>query len=64
MRTNIDIDEKLIQDTLKATGLRTKREVVELALKELLRVRRQSEMKKLRGKFQWQGDLEKMRRDQ
>ena len=64
MRTNIDIDEKLIQDTLKATGLRTKREVVELALKELLRVRRQSEMKQLRGKFHWHGDLEKMRRDQ
>ena len=64
MRTNIDIDEKLIRDTLKATGLRTKREVVELALKELLRVRRQSEMKQLRGKFHWQGDLEKMRRDQ
>ncbi|MBA2379781.1 MAG: type II toxin-antitoxin system VapB family antitoxin [Blastocatellia bacterium] len=64
MRTNIEIDDKLMRDTLKITGLKTKREVVEVALKELLRVRRQGEMKKLRGKFRWEGDLEKMRLDQ
>ncbi len=64
MRTNIEIDDKLMKDTLKVTGLKTKREVVEVALKELLRVRRQGEMKKLRGKFRWEGDLEKMRLDQ
>jgi Arc/MetJ family transcription regulator len=63
MRTNIEIDDKLMKDTLKATGLKTKREVVELALKELLRLRRQGEMRKLRGKFHWEGDLEAMRLD-
>ncbi len=63
MRTNIEIDDRLMRDTLKVTGLRTKREVVELALKELLRLRRQTDLKKLRGKFHWEGDLEKMRLD-
>ena len=61
MRTNIDIDDKLMTDTLKATGLKTKREVVELALHELLRLRLQTDLKKLKGKFYWEGDLEKMR---
>lgn len=63
MRTNIEIDDKLMKDTLKATGLKTKREVVDKALKELLRLARQAEIKKLRGKFHWEGDLEKMRLD-
>ena len=63
MRTNIVIDDKLMSDTLRATGLRTKREVVELGLKTLLRLRRQVEIKKLRGKIPWEGDLDAMRRD-
>ena len=63
MRTNIDTDDKLMTDTLKATGLKTKREVVELALHELLRLRLQTDLKKLKGKFYWEGDLEKMRLD-
>lgn len=63
MRTNIVIDDKLMADTMKATGLKTKREVVELGLKTLLRLRRQSEIKKLRGKIAWEGDLDAMRRD-
>ena len=63
MRTNIVIDDKLMADTLRATGLRTKREVVELGLKTLLQLRQQAELKKLRGKVDWRGDLEAMRRD-
>ena len=63
MRTNIVIDEKLMSDTLRATGLKTKREVVELGLKTLLRLKQQSEIKKLRGKITWEGDLDAMRRD-
>lgn len=63
MRTNIVIDDKLMADTLKATGLSTKREVVELGLKTLLRLRQQSEIKSLRGKITWEGDLDEMRRD-
>lgn len=63
MRTNIVIDDKLMSDTLRATGLKTKREAVELGLKTLLRLRQQSEIKKLRGKITWEGDLNAMRRD-
>ena len=63
MRTNIVIDDKLMQDTLKATGLRTKREVVELGLRTLLRLGRQNEIRRLRGKLAWDGDLEAMRED-
>jgi Arc/MetJ family transcription regulator len=63
MRTNIVIDDKLMRDTLRATGLRTKREAVELALRTLLRLRQQAEIKRFRGKLNWQGDLEAMRTD-
>lgn len=64
MRTNIEIDDKLIKDTLKITGLRTKREAVELGLETLLRLKRQERLaKKLRGKVHWEGDLEEMRLD-
>ncbi len=63
MRTNIVIDDKLMADTLRATGLRTKREVVELGLQTLLQLRKQAEIRKLRGKVDWQGDLAAMRRD-
>ena len=63
MRTNIVIDDKLMQDTLKVTGLRTKREVVELGLRTLLRLGRQGEIRRLRGKLAWDGDLEAMRKD-
>ncbi len=63
VRTNIVIDDKLMADTLKATGLKTKREAVELGLKTLLRLRQQSAIKRLRGKITWEGDLDAMRRD-
>lgn len=63
MRTNIDIDEKLIKDTLKVTGFKTKREVVDFALREVLRLNKQAGLRKLRGKFHWEGNLEKMRLD-
>lgn len=63
MRTNIEIEDRLMKDALKVTGLRTKREVVELALKELLRLRRQTDLKELKGKFHWEGDHEEMRTD-
>lgn len=64
MRTNIEIDDKLMNDTLKLTGLKTKREAVELGLKTLLRLRKQEQIKRFRGKLDWQGDLNAMRLDQ
>ena len=63
MRTNIVIEDKLMRDTLRATGLRTKREAVELGLRTLLRLRRQAAIRQLRGKLDWQGDLNAMRSD-
>jgi Arc/MetJ family transcription regulator len=63
MRTNIEIDDKLMRETLRATGLKTKREVVELGLQTLLRLKRQSEIRQFRGKFEWVGDLDAMRTD-
>ena len=63
MRTNIVIDDKLMRDTLRATGLRTKREAVELGLRTVLRLRKQEEIRRLRGKLNWRGDLDAMRTD-
>ncbi len=63
MRTNIVIDDALMADALKATGLKTKREAVELGLKTLLHLKRQAEIRDFRGKLAWVGDLEAMRSD-
>ena len=63
MRTNIVIDDALMADTLKATGLKSKREAVELGLRTLLRLRRQEEIREFRGKIAWEGDLDAMRSD-
>ena len=61
MRTNIVIDDKLMADALKATGLETKKEAVEEGLKLLVRQNKQQEIRKLRGRLQWEGDLDEMR---
>jgi Arc/MetJ family transcription regulator len=63
MRTNIVIDDKLMKDALRLTGLRTKREAVELGLRTVVRLRQQERIKRFRGKLNWQGDLEAMRTD-
>jgi len=64
MRTNIVIDDALMADALKATGLKTKREAVELGLKTLLHLRRQAEIRDFRGKLAWVGNLEVMRSEE
>ena len=63
MRTNIVIDDTLMRETLRATGLKTKREAVDQALRTLLNLRKQAEIRRLRGKLDWRGDLDAMRRD-
>jgi Arc/MetJ family transcription regulator len=63
MRTNIVIDDKLMRDTLRATGLKTKREAVERGLRTVLRLSRQAGIRRLRGKLHWQGNLDSMRSD-
>ncbi|MCV6614768.1 MAG: type II toxin-antitoxin system VapB family antitoxin [Cellvibrionaceae bacterium] len=61
MRTNIVIDDKLMQQALKATGLSTKKEVVEQGLRLLVQLSKQQSIRGLRGKVRWQGDLDEMR---
>ena len=63
MQTNIVIDDALMVEVLKTTGLKTKREAVEQGLRTLLQLSRQAEIRDYRGKLAWQGDLEAMRSD-
>lgn len=63
MRTNIVIDDRLMQQALLVTGLKTKREAVEQGLLTLIRLAEQAEIRELHGKVAWQGDLEAMRQD-
>ncbi len=62
MRTNIEIDDRLMSEVLRLTGVRTKREAVDLALRELVARHRQLGVLKLRGRVSWEGDLEASRR--
>jgi len=63
MRSNIVIDDELMNSELRAAGVKTKREAVELGLRTLVRLRQQEEIKRYRGKLDWQGDLDAMRTD-
>jgi Arc/MetJ family transcription regulator len=59
----VAVDDQLIQETLRATGLKTKREAVELGLRTLLRIKQQEEIRRFRGKLRWEGDMEETRTD-
>jgi len=61
MRTNIDIDDKLMHDAMAATKLKSKKEVVHVALSELVRLSKQKSILRFRGKARWEGDLDQMR---
>jgi len=61
MRTNIDLDEELVSRGLLISGLRTKKDLVNMALREFIRKNDQKKILELRGKIHWQGDLERLR---
>ena len=61
MRTNIVLDENLIERAKKLTGIKTKREIVQEALRTLILLREQAEVRQFRGKLKWEGDLDEMR---
>ena len=61
MRTNIVLDDKLVERAQKLTGIKTKREVVQEALRTLILLREQAEIRNLRGKLKWEGNLGKQR---
>jgi Arc/MetJ family transcription regulator len=63
MRTNIEIDDNLMDQAMKASGLATKRETVEAGLRLLVQLKRQQGIRGYRGKLRWEGNLERMRRD-
>lgn len=61
VRTNIVLDSRLVDEGLKSTGLKTRRELVDFALRELLRHKQQKKILSLKGKVTWGGDLTEMR---
>jgi len=63
MRTNIVIDDALMKEAQAVMGAKTKREAVEQGLKALIRLQSQQNLRALRGKLRWEGDLDAMRRD-
>ena len=63
MRTNIVIDDAIMKEAMMLSKIKTKKAVVEASLKLLVRIKKQEQIKSLRGKLKWDGDLEKMRLD-
>jgi Arc/MetJ family transcription regulator len=63
MRTNIEIDDDLMDEALKVSGLATKREAVEAGLRLLVQIKQQQRIRRYRGKLRWEGDLDGMRGD-
>jgi Arc/MetJ family transcription regulator len=62
-RTNIDLDEDLVEQAMRLTGARTKRQVVDIALRRLVeKGTLYARLRRLRGKLAWQGDVEAGRR--
>ena len=61
MRTNIEIDDRLMQQAMRCSGARTKRAAVEEGLRLLILTRSQKSIRRLRGKVAWEGDLETSR---
>ena len=61
MRTNIVLDDNLIERAQKLTGIKTKREVVQEALRMLILLREQAEIRQLRGRLAWEGNLDEQR---
>ncbi len=61
MRTNIVLNDKLVKEGLKLTKLKTKKDLVDVALKELVERRKRKRILKLEGKIAWEGNLEELR---
>jgi len=63
MRTNIVLDEELIDRARKLTGIKTKKQVIQEALSLLIQMKEQEQLRLLRGRLLWEGDLDEMRQD-
>ena len=62
MRTNIVLDDDLVEQARQLTGIKIKKELIQEALRTLIRLRQQGEVRKLRGMLHWEGDLDELRR--
>jgi|Deesub1362A_J573_1020465.scaffolds.fasta_scaffold00093_116 Arc/MetJ family transcription regulator len=62
LRTNIELDEKLVNEAMKLTRKKTKKELVNYALKELVSKLKRKSLLELEGKVKWTGNLDKMRK--
>ena len=62
-RTNVVLDEKLVEDCIKATGIKTQKALIDHALRELLRHENQVKILDLKGSINWDGDLDEWRKD-
>lgn len=62
MRTNIEIDDQLIRQAMRSSGVHTKKATVEAGLRLLVQTHTQASIRRLRGKVQWEGDLSELRR--
>ena len=62
-RTNVVLDQELIEEALALSGCKTKRAVIEEALRLLTRMKRQEQVRALRGRLHWEGDLDALRTD-
>mgnify|MGYP000337888704 CR=1 FL=1 len=63
MRTNIVVDDSLMAEAMRLSSIKTKKGVIEQALRLLVQVKRQEAVRQLKGKLSWEGNLEEMRRD-
>ena len=61
MRTNIEIDDKLMKEAMRSANTKTKKETVEAGLRMLIQIKGQTSIRKLRGKVKWEGDLDELR---
>jgi Arc/MetJ family transcription regulator len=61
MRTNIDIDDGLMEQAMEATGASTKKAAVEACMRQTIQLKKQAKIRELFGKVQWEGDLDAMR---
>jgi Arc/MetJ family transcription regulator len=57
MRTTVAVDHELMAEAVRLSGIKTKRDVTEQALKLLVQIKRQEAIRQLRGKLHWEEDL-------
>ncbi|MDU9050409.1 MAG: type II toxin-antitoxin system VapB family antitoxin [Candidatus Electrothrix sp. Rat3] len=63
MRTNVVVDDNLMAEAMRLSCIKTKKGVIDQALRLLVQIKKQEAVRQLKGRLHWEGDLEKMRLD-